>query len=117
MPVGLEINADSVTYSQRFASRLLTVLDSHYFVPVCFVIFLGLRAALVFSIPVEINSSDAGWFLQRGLSIARGEGYAEGGYPTAYWPVGYPGFLGVLFYLFFALGIIAGEALACRVRI
>ena len=100
MPVGLEINADSVTYSQRFASRLLTVLDSHYFVPVCFVIFLGLRAALVFSIPVEINSSDAGWFLQRGLSIARGEGYAEGGYPTAYWPVGYPGFLGVLFYLF-----------------
>jgi 4-amino-4-deoxy-L-arabinose transferase-like glycosyltransferase len=94
------INGDSVNYSQRFASSLLTVLDSHYFVPVCFVIFLALRTALVFSIPIEINSSDAGWFLQRGLSIARGEGYAEGGYPTAYWPVGYPGFLGVLFYLF-----------------
>ena len=58
--------------------HLLTVLDSHYFVPVCFVIFLALRTALVFSIPIEISSSDAGWFLQRGLSIARGEGYAEG---------------------------------------
>ena len=100
MPLRPGINADSVNYSQRFASSLLTVLDSHYFVPVCFVIFLALRTALVFSIPIEISSSDAGWFLQRGLSIARGEGYAEGGYPTAYWPVGYPGFLGVLFYLF-----------------
>ncbi|HEY6044605.1 MAG TPA: glycosyltransferase family 39 protein [Nitrosospira sp.] len=45
-------------------------------------------------------SSDAAWYLGRALSIARGDGYSEGGYPTAYWPVGYPGFLGILFYLF-----------------
>ena len=91
---------NAIRRSHPFAASLFRLLNSHYFIPVCFVLFLALRAVLVFSIPVEISSSDAGWFLQRGLSIARGEGYAEGGYPTAYWPVGYPGFLGVLFYLF-----------------
>lgn len=45
-------------------------------------------------------SSDASWYLNRAMGIANGEGYSEAGYPTAYWPVGYPGFLGVLFYLF-----------------
>lgn len=91
---------NAIRGSYPFAATLFRLLDSNYFLPVCFVLFLALRAVLVFSVPVEISSSDAGWFLRTGLSIARGEGYAEGGYPTAYWPVGYPGFLGVLFYLF-----------------
>lgn len=75
------------------------ILDSHYFIPVCFLFFVALRAAPIFFLPVEMDS-DSSWFLGRGLSIASGEGYSEDGYPTAYWPVGYPGFLGVLFYLF-----------------
>ena len=93
-----DINAMRPQHS--YTPSLFRLLDWPYFIPVCFVLFLVLRAVLIFAIPVEIRSSDAGWFLQRGLGIARGEGYSEGGYPTAYWPIGYPGFLGVLFYLF-----------------
>lgn len=39
------------------------------------------------------------WYYQRGVSIASGHGYYVDGIPTAYWPAGYPGFLGGLFYL------------------
>jgi 4-amino-4-deoxy-L-arabinose transferase-like glycosyltransferase len=44
--------------------------------------------------------SDFVWYQDRAFSIAHGTGYAVDGRPTAYWPVGYPGFLGVVFYLF-----------------
>jgi len=42
-------------------------------------------------------ASDAGWYFARAGEIAAGAGYAIDGAPTAYWPVGYPGFLGLLF--------------------
>ena len=60
---------------------------------------MALRAALIFFVPIEMTS-DASWYFNRAISIASGEGYSEAGYPTAYWPVGYPGFLGIFFYLF-----------------
>jgi hypothetical protein len=83
----------------RLSASFFRVLDSAYFLPACFALFIGLRASLILLIPLEM-SSDAAWYLGRASSIAAGEGYTEGGYPTAYWPVGYPGFLAVLFYLF-----------------
>jgi 4-amino-4-deoxy-L-arabinose transferase-like glycosyltransferase len=83
----------------HLTGALFRLLDSPYFLPACFTLFIALRALLLFLVPVEM-SSDAAWYLSRALGIARGEGYSEGGYPTAYWPIGYPGFLSVLFYLF-----------------
>jgi 4-amino-4-deoxy-L-arabinose transferase-like glycosyltransferase len=65
----------------------------------CFAVFVLLRAVPVFFLPLEMDS-DAGWYLGRGLDLAAGKGYSEGGHLTAYWPVGYPGFLGALFYIF-----------------
>ncbi|SEN11274.1 Dolichyl-phosphate-mannose-protein mannosyltransferase [Nitrosospira multiformis] len=92
-------NGNRSQWRYMYASSFLQVLDSSIFIPVCFTLFVALRAALIFFLPVEM-SSDASWYLNRAINIARGEGYSEAGYPTAYWPVGYPGFLGVLFYLF-----------------
>ncbi len=92
-------NAGNMQRRRTSAAFLFQLLDSHRFIPACFVLFVVLRAALIFFVPVEI-SSDASWYLNRAISIANGEGYSEVGYPTAYWPVGYPGFLGALFYLF-----------------
>ncbi len=83
----------------KLADSLSQLLDSPIFIPACFMLFLGLRAALIFFVPIEM-SSDASWYLGRAVSIASGEGYSEDRNPTAYWPVGYPGFLGALFYLF-----------------
>jgi phosphoglycerol transferase MdoB-like AlkP superfamily enzyme len=41
--------------------------------------------------------SDAKWYFDRAVSIVHGNGYAFDGVPTAFWPVGYPGFLALLF--------------------
>lgn len=84
-------------------------LGSRWFIPTCFVVFVLLRAGIVFLLPVEMHS-DAAWFLRSGVGIANGQGYSENGYPTAYWPVGYPGFLGALFWLFGADPVVAKTA-------
>jgi 4-amino-4-deoxy-L-arabinose transferase-like glycosyltransferase len=43
---------------------------------------------------------DSRWYLRRAIAMANGGGYSFGGTPTAYWPVGYPGFLAAQFYVF-----------------
>src|SRR5215813_11691166 len=43
--------------------------------------------------------SDAKWYFDRAVSIVHGNGYAFDGIPTAFWPVGYPGFLALLFWI------------------
>lgn len=76
-----------------------TLLLSSNFLPLCFAIFLLLRIPLILFIEV-IPYSDAGWYFARAIGLAAGEGYSEGGNPTAYWPVGYPGMLATVFTLF-----------------
>lgn len=44
--------------------------------------------------------TDFDWYFQRATEIANGLGYQVDGKPTAYWPVGYPAFLGLFFKLF-----------------
>ncbi|MFL5283237.1 MAG: hypothetical protein ACJ8AW_20165 [Rhodopila sp.] len=68
------------------------------FWPVCFGCYMALRIATLFIQPLE-QSSDFLWYYQRAMEIASGAGYADGGVLTAFWPVGWPGFLGILFTL------------------
>lgn len=75
------------------------VFESKFFIPGCFFLFLLIRILLIVFLPIEMHS-DALWYFNRAKSIADGNGYSEGGYPTAFWPVGYPGFLGIIFFLF-----------------
>ena len=51
---------------------------------------------MLFVRPLE-QSSDFLWYYQRAVEIASGSGYAERGVLTAFWPVGWPGFLAALF--------------------
>lgn len=81
---------------------------------------IGLRLAWVLSVdPVPIK--DSAWYFSHAEDIAAGRGYQEYGDPTAYWPVGYPAFLGLAFHLF-GPGLmvarlcniaLAGASLAC----
>lgn len=41
--------------------------------------------------------TDFSWYFERAAGIARGMGYSVDGVATAYWPVGWPGFLGGVF--------------------
>jgi hypothetical protein len=70
----------------------------HYFIA-CFAIDIALRLAILVLLPIH-QTSDFQWYYDRGIEMASGAGYAENGVPTAFWPVGWPGFLGVLFWIF-----------------
>jgi hypothetical protein len=67
--------------------------------PWCFLLYMGLRIAIILVASVH-QSSDFLWYYTEGISIAAGKGYWQDGVPTAYWPVGWPGLLGVLFRVF-----------------
>ena len=89
-------------------ASLSGLLDSVYFLPVCFALFIVLRALLILLVPLEM-SSDAAWYLGRASSIAAGEGYTEGGYPTAYYARGLPRILGRPFLFIWHRGPSSGK--------
>ncbi len=78
--------------------KLLSMVMHSAFLPACFGVFVGIRLAVLL-IPVA-PTSDAAWYVQRGLELAAGQGYHEGASPTAFWPIGFPLFLGALFFTF-----------------
>jgi 4-amino-4-deoxy-L-arabinose transferase-like glycosyltransferase len=59
---------------------------------------MSLRLGIILALPIH-QFSDSLWYYNRGVSIGSGHGYYERGVPTAFWPPGWPGFLGLLFWL------------------
>ncbi len=68
------------------------------FLPVCLALCLATRVGVLFIRPLE-QSSDFLWYDERAEEIVSGSGYAERGTLTAFWPVGWPGFLAAVFYV------------------
>lgn len=87
---------------QRTLTSVHRLIGARSFVPVVMACALLIRLAWIIWMHAAgmEQTSDAEWYVERALSIARGNGYAIDGVPTAYWPVGYPGFLGIIFSLF-----------------
>lgn len=83
-----------LTYSER----LRGLLGRPEFLLVCFSGFIGIRLILILLVPVN-PSSDAAWYFARAITIFEEGTFSEGGIATAYWPIGYPAFLSLLFYL------------------
>jgi Dolichyl-phosphate-mannose-protein mannosyltransferase len=79
-----------------FRVKLQHIVIAPNFMPVCFLVYMATRIAVLFVHPLE-QSSDFQWYYQRAVEITSGSGYAEGGVLTAFWPVGWPGFLAALF--------------------
>jgi 4-amino-4-deoxy-L-arabinose transferase-like glycosyltransferase len=67
--------------------------EHRHAIPAAMLLAVVLRAVLMLALP-QHPVSDAEWYLVRAREIAGGSGYQEGGYPTAFWPVGYPALLG-----------------------
>ena len=89
--------------------RVEAVIRSRWFVPICLLAALAVRVIWVFLFdPTPV--SDFGWYHARATEIAAGAGYTIDGAPTAYWPIGYPGALGIL-YRFFGPSLLAGRLL------
>jgi 4-amino-4-deoxy-L-arabinose transferase-like glycosyltransferase len=65
------------------------------------VILLAFIVRLAFVLAVHpMPVSDASWYYGRALGIVHGLGYTVNGYPTAYWPPGWPYFLAMIVWLF-----------------
>jgi 4-amino-4-deoxy-L-arabinose transferase-like glycosyltransferase len=78
---------------------MLNIIRHRLFTPICLLLAIFLRILWIgFINPSQV--SDFVWFENRAESIASGQGYSVNGIATAYWPVGYPGFLGLIFGVF-----------------
>ena len=77
----------------------MRAIHSRAWIPACFALFVLLRLALILLVPVA-PKSDAVQYFRLAEALGNGLGYIEHGMPSAYWPVGYPAFLGGLFALF-----------------
>jgi 4-amino-4-deoxy-L-arabinose transferase-like glycosyltransferase len=87
-------------YKRRsvFRERLTALIGQGYFVTASLVSAAAVRLLWI-SLVHAPQTVDWLWYYQSGVSIASGHGYSFNGIPTAFWPVGYPGFLAGIFYL------------------
>lgn len=81
-------------------SRVWSLVQSRRFLWICLIVAAGLRLAWVLGFRDLQQTSDFEWYLERARGLAAGDGYSTLGRPTAYWPIGYPLFLSVLFRAF-----------------
>ena len=79
--------------------KLCPALESRWFLIACLIIAFALRLVWALAMNNE-QTNDYAWYFDRGMSIAEGNGYSVDGSPTAFFPVGYPAFLGLLFAIF-----------------
>jgi 4-amino-4-deoxy-L-arabinose transferase-like glycosyltransferase len=77
----------------------IAFLRSRYFPAACLAAGLLVRLAWILLVDPK-PVSDFAWYFTKAIDISFGRGYQSNGVPTAYWPVGYCGFLGGLFALF-----------------
>lgn len=96
----------------RLAHGVEAAVLHPWFLPFCFIAFFGLRAALVAFVQVE-PTSDFLWYHDRAVGIVEGNGYSEGGVPTAYWPVGWPAAAALLYKIFGANTMVLSVANLC----
>jgi 4-amino-4-deoxy-L-arabinose transferase-like glycosyltransferase len=98
---GLELCRQRHLYTgptMRSAPKLITLLMGPGVIPILFMIYLLPRVAVIFLDTQPF--SDAGWYFNRGIALASGHGYSEGGVPTAFWPPGWSWVMSLLFRLF-----------------
>ena len=101
----------------RSLRALAAILSAQRFVLICFAGFVVTRLAVLLLLPITPSSNSA-WYVGRAMEIASGEGYHEGPWPTAFWPVGYPAFLAGVFVLFgkhLLAAKLANLALSCGI--
>ena len=84
----------------------LALLQSRYAPAIC--LGAGFLIRLAWALLVDPKPvSDFAWYYTKAIDISLGHGYQSNGVPTAYWPVGYPAFLGAIFALLGASLLVA----------
>ncbi|MEW6772090.1 MAG: hypothetical protein AB1330_11985, partial [Bacillota bacterium] len=87
---------------QKLLSPLLSYVVTHKFVA-GFLLITGVAFLLRLTWNLTVHTypiSDFAWYHERAVGLIQGEGYSVDGRPTAYWPIGYPLFLAVVYKVF-----------------
>jgi len=84
---------------KRLKSIVHEVVGWKYFIPICLITAFIIRVSWVYFVDAQLTS-DAIRYYKSGVEISAGKGYVANGAPTAYFPVGYPAFLGLIFAVF-----------------
>ncbi len=92
MKYGFSEQNENILHSGENNAWLKGILLHPAFIPVVLLTGLSLRLTIATMLPVD-PVSDSAWYLDRAKEIVAGLGYQEGGFPTAYWPVGWPAIL------------------------
>src|SRR5215471_3270358 len=74
------------------------IVMHRYFVPGCLCLAAVVRLFWIWFVDAE-QVSDFFLYDQFARNIADGKGYSLNGIPTGYWPIGYPGLLGAVYYI------------------
>jgi len=77
------------SFSRVLAGPWARFVTARHVIPTILLLGIVLRLGVILAFPIAPRT-DSLWYLARGREIAAGMGYQEGGFPTAFWPVGYP---------------------------
>ncbi|MCX6639394.1 MAG: glycosyltransferase family 39 protein [bacterium] len=88
-----------LTGLNRILKSFFRIVESKHFLLICLIIAALIRIGWVVLVDAQ-PFSDFGWYYDHGVALAQSKEYITNGVPTAYWPVGYPAFLGILFSIF-----------------
>ena len=94
------MNGSNQTH-KYLAKVIKKIVDSNWILPLILMVSLILRLGWIAIFPNRLYA-DSEWYFLRAVEIADGNGYLyEGisGKPTAAWPIGYPAFLSILFFI------------------
>lgn len=89
----------TMTNERLYTAHVVRNKDYTTILIVLFGLGFILRLAWVWFVPIQ-QFGDFAWFSLAGMNIADGRGYIHEGKPTAAWPVGYPAFLGSIYFVF-----------------
>lgn len=90
----------------QIASRTLSAADRRALLAVCGLAF-ALRFAFI-SVMHPAPVSDFEWYYLHAVGLLHGQGFTTNGYPTAFWPPGWPYFLAGVFAVF-GTNVFVGE--------
>ena len=95
---------DQTIRGERATDWWTKLLLHPLFVPGVLLVGLAIRLFVAAVIPLE-PMSDSAWYIGRAKEMAAGLGYQESGFPTAYWPVGWPAILAGAYLVFGSMPI------------
>ncbi len=84
---------------KTFFDKIIKITEHKRFI--YYTLFTGIVIRLIWAALFSPEMiSDDHWFYTKAIGLAEGHGYVHNGNPTAYYPVGFIGYLAFLFYLF-----------------